>query len=324
MASAADPKLLSDKELYDLCQTYGANARMWRNKFGSLLPEVMRRELYLRHGFCSIYEFAAKVGGMSRESVSEVLRVSKLLEDKPILQSQLQTFGWSKLRVVATVSTPETDKMWAEKVEMLPKNSLETYVKGIKAQCVNSLPGEAIAKPVESFVSLSFKIDSETEFKLRKFKLKLEKEKKQAMTFNEVLKELMDRAEKVELQKERPCEKRKIRERREPIPDQPASRHIPAQTKKELDAKYDGRCAFPNCNRPESELHHAERWALTKNHEHIAPLCEEHHKIAHAGLIENERMTPCDWRLADMPDEYAKNYQIDKKFQEWAAAKRGG
>ena len=42
------------------------------------------------------------------------------------------------------------------------------------------------------------------------------------------------------------------------------------------------------------------------------PLCEEHHKIAHAGLIENERVDADDWKLRDEPT----NYVIDEKVRE--------
>ena len=37
---------LSDKELYRKCQYYGTAARMWRQKFIGLLPEVNKRRLY--------------------------------------------------------------------------------------------------------------------------------------------------------------------------------------------------------------------------------------------------------------------------------------
>lgn len=59
--------VLSDENLYKLCQQYGEQARVWRQKFAGLLPEVHRRKLYEKKGFSSIFEFAAKLAGMSEE-----------------------------------------------------------------------------------------------------------------------------------------------------------------------------------------------------------------------------------------------------------------
>ena len=65
---------LSDKELYTICKKWGAEVLEARRKFGGLLPEVYRREMAARvkggswttkRGFSDVYEFAAKLAGMS-------------------------------------------------------------------------------------------------------------------------------------------------------------------------------------------------------------------------------------------------------------------
>ncbi len=69
--------------------------------------EVEQRRLYEQHGFDSIYEFAAKVGGMNHENIKSILKLSKKLKDKPALHSLLTQgeVGWSKLRVVVSVAS---------------------------------------------------------------------------------------------------------------------------------------------------------------------------------------------------------------------------
>jgi uncharacterized protein YpbB len=59
----SDTQKMSDAKLYQLCQYYGAQALAARRKFVGLLPEVARRHLYLKKGFGSIREFAAKLAG---------------------------------------------------------------------------------------------------------------------------------------------------------------------------------------------------------------------------------------------------------------------
>ena len=75
---------LSDENLFKLCRIYGARALEWRNKFIGLLPEVNRRRLYEQKGFSSIFEFAAKLAGVSREQLGTVLSLDRKFEDKPL------------------------------------------------------------------------------------------------------------------------------------------------------------------------------------------------------------------------------------------------
>lgn len=128
-----DPDLnlsnFSDKDLYLLCRKYGSGIRMLRRIFAVLLVEVNRRRLHRKHEFESIYMFAAKVGGMEKKLVDRILWLAEFLKDKPYLWRQFRIDGWSKVRVVASVATVETDKLWAEKVSLLSKPALEELVK---------------------------------------------------------------------------------------------------------------------------------------------------------------------------------------------------
>ena len=77
---------MTDKELYKLCCEYGGKTLLWKRRFVALLPEVEKRRLYLKYDIHSIYEFAAKVGGVSNNTVSEVLRVHEKLKEMPLLR----------------------------------------------------------------------------------------------------------------------------------------------------------------------------------------------------------------------------------------------
>ncbi|MFA6528491.1 MAG: hypothetical protein WCT46_03030, partial [Candidatus Gracilibacteria bacterium] len=92
---------LSNTALWSLCRKYGGLALVYRRKFVALLPEVERRKLYRRHGFYSIYEFAARVGGVTVRVVDEVLALDKKLTDKPLLKAEISEIGWSKVSVIA-------------------------------------------------------------------------------------------------------------------------------------------------------------------------------------------------------------------------------
>ncbi|MBI4994924.1 hypothetical protein HZC21_04765, partial [Candidatus Peregrinibacteria bacterium] len=98
---------LTDEKLYELCKKYGMAARLWRQKFIGLLPEVNRRRLYERKGFSSIFEFAAKLCGLSKEQVYLTLNLEKRFEDKPVLKRMLENGEASinKLTRIVSIAT---------------------------------------------------------------------------------------------------------------------------------------------------------------------------------------------------------------------------
>ncbi|PJC37820.1 hypothetical protein CO045_03420, partial [Candidatus Peregrinibacteria bacterium CG_4_9_14_0_2_um_filter_41_14] len=151
---------------------------MWSRKFAALLPEVDKRQLFRKYGFYSIYEFAAKLAGMGRKTVEEVLRTYSKVEDRPLLKAQIEQFGWSKVRVITPlIETVEETKL-VEMVKTLPREAL--------AECVHELKG---FKPRE-FETITFKVDKKTALEFRKFQQQLEKKAKVKMPLGKVLAKL--------------------------------------------------------------------------------------------------------------------------------------
>ncbi|MBU2523608.1 hypothetical protein KKG71_00240 [Patescibacteria group bacterium] len=120
---------LSDKDLYNLCRKYGSDAKMWSRKFAALLPLVERRRIYKKRGFYSIHEFAAKLGGLNRKTVDEVLRTYKKVEGKPLLTKEIEKVGWGKVRAVTSISGEIEEKKLVEMIRNLPKLALEECVR---------------------------------------------------------------------------------------------------------------------------------------------------------------------------------------------------
>jgi len=228
----------SDKDLYAYCKKVGFNARIWSRKFMATIPEVAKRKLYKKYGYCSIHEFASKMAGMSHENVDGVLRVDEKFKEMPKMKALIGEVGLSKLKVVACIATKETDGFWAEKVTNMTKSSLEIYVKEIKRKegiqnVLQKFPGELSAEKLETqqqqrqisiFDSekpmsqnsndarvernqnhdkktFTIQIDTETEFELRKFKQQLEKERKEPVDWNSALKEMIKMIKRVSNEK---------------------------------------------------------------------------------------------------------------------------
>ncbi|OGJ48247.1 hypothetical protein A2344_01620 [Candidatus Peregrinibacteria bacterium RIFOXYB12_FULL_41_12] len=284
---------LSNSALWSLCQKYGGLALAYRKKFVALLPEVEKRKLYKKYGFCSIYEFAARVGGVSERVVDEVLRLNEKVSDKPLLNAQIAEVGWSKVAIVAPIVTKENETKIVEMVKSLPQPALKAYVSQIKTVDESAYS----RKPTVdcNLQSVTFKLDQETQFLLHKYQQKLERENGEPMSLGKVLKTLLKQV------------------------DQPIKEPQKRESHTRKPSAYDrfrhdngGKCAFPNCNNPHEIFHRPNRYALDPSHENITPLCQEHHALAHAGLIVNEQSPPSEWHLRNQ----MQLNSIDRKYQE--------
>jgi len=343
--SQADFEQFSDKDLYEYCKKVGYNARIWYRRFIATIPEVAKRRLYKKYGYCSIYEFAGKLAGVSHKNTDEVLRINEKFEEMPNMKKLIGEIGLSKLKVVACIVTKDTDGFWAEKVKNLTKSSLEIYVREMKkndsqGRIVAKFPGELIdinpqISQLEEQIGMfdlemprsqisnnaifenvqnndkrtfSIQIDEETEFELRKFKLQLEKERKEPVDWNFALKEMVKRStsEQKVLQKQTNWEfssasgsrtkpeiiapKLKDVEDVGTSKQKSVSRYIPAKIRQDLQQKYNRHCAFNGCNKPAEQIHHPERFAHSANHENLIPLCKNHHNFVHQCSSEKQNI----------------------------------
>jgi hypothetical protein len=246
---------ISDQQLYEQCREYGEKARLWRSKFLGLLPEVYRRRLYEKKGFSSICEFAAKLAGVSKEQVHRVLNLEKRFEDKPILKEMLTKgeVSMNKLARVASIATKENQESLAAQVKILSNRALETLVRDEKSLDRNGLhKGSFEDKSVHVHTSAKeFQLSEEVKQKLLEFEEK-------GLDANAILLELLKKRElEMVLEKEQLSQEQRNTEKK-------PSRAIPSKVKK--------------------LIHHTQRYALSRNHDpyFLAPLCKEHHEIAHA------------------------------------------
>ena len=130
---------MTDKQLYRLCKKYGRRALEARRRFAGLLPEVLRRRLYEKKGCGSIYVFAFKLAGMTRDQVDTVLRLERRFEDKPVLHQALVSGEPSpnKLIRIASIATTENQRELFETAQKLSKQAIDVFVKDYRREkCV--------------------------------------------------------------------------------------------------------------------------------------------------------------------------------------------
>ena len=285
---------ISDEKLYELCQTYGERARLWRQKFAGLLPEVFKRELHKKKGFGSIYEFAAKLAGMSEKQVDIVLHLEKKFEDRPILKQMLEQgeVSVNKLVRVASISTAENEDFWAAQVKFLPKAALETLVRDEKYAAA-SFTGSDLQE--NNFIEKLMpghhgngKLTIPQELNLSaEVSQKLLELQQKGIDLNALLIEFLKKRDLDIAQK-----KEKLSAEAKPT----NSHYIFTEVRAVLDEEHGEKCSIKTCSKPAEHIYHEQRFALAKIHDpkYLAPLCsplarfdalascKEHHQIAHS------------------------------------------
>ena len=287
---------MTDKEFYTKCIEAGKHARKWKNKFVSMLPEIARRGLHKKHGFATIVEFAAKVGGVGKSTVEAIFRVEKYVYDKPVLKKLVEEVGVSKVRVIATIATKENQHELAKRVKTMSKAALELFAREEKQGRINC-EQELKSRPGTERRTVNFGLDEDVEFKLRKFKQDMGGEK---VEWNDVIKALLEKAsggitEKVVRKSERTEDLTKIeksevksKQSKHSKLQQPSLVTNPSKPTRyiavAIQQNFSEKCEYPGCNMPAQVTHHPERFALSPNHNNLKRLCKAHHELVHNGF----------------------------------------
>lgn len=273
---------MTDEKLYELCKKFGKMVLEARRKFAGLLPEVYKRRLYEKKGFSSLFEFAAKLAGMSKEQVNLVLKLERKFEDKPVLQNALTSgeISANKLVRIVSIATKENQGELLETVKVLSNRAVEVFVRDVRKENLDGFTEPLFAQ--ESMHVHRLKLDEDVEEKL------LEMQEK-GIDVNEFLRNALKKREedikgkKNEIKDEQEQKLNKEKEGLAIDKQISPSRYIPSKIKKIITEEHGTKCSYPGCANQAKTLHHTQRFALTHNHDphFIAPLCEAHHEIAH-------------------------------------------
>lgn len=297
---------ISDKVLYKKCVIYGKQILQARRKFIGLLPEVYKRRLYARKGFGSIFEFAAKLAGVSHEQVSRVLQLERKYEDKPLIHAALVEgeISVNKLARIASIATSDNEQALVEKAKILSSRSLEVFVRDTKMETIerfqtnfpesNSNQGSTnhngLMEPFSGCESVHVHNPKWTQTSKLNLDSDLESElvamQQKGIDVNAFLREaLRKRKEEIENEKEKLAEAQKQELEEKAVIGMPGRRYIPVKIRKILFKEHGNNCTHPNCDKPAEQIHHENRFAKFRLHDarYLKPLCKAHHEIEHAG-----------------------------------------
>ncbi len=299
----------------------------------AILPDIYKSGIWKKYAG-SIVEYCGKYGDIARTTVIKRLRLEENLVDKPFLRAAIEHVGVHKVAMVAKLATAETDKSYAEKVLDMSKLAVQGMSKEVRRERENNekegaaISGlfDAIEKSDEAEQKLKcaavptlkkIELDADASFLFMKLKAKFGKHMSDSKFMKLILEKTDETNERSVVRKKVASSDGKIVKNsltnsftgetiafestikeKEKKQDNPVTRYVPAKQERELIARTNGRCSYPNCNLPYDVIHHTDRFSESKSHDSIILLCKIHHEFAHNNLIENEKLGACEWKMA--------------------------
>lgn len=295
------------------------------NRLLLILPDIYESGIYKKYAK-DIYKYAGRFGGISRSAVDKRLRLEKHLEEKPQLRAAIEKVGINKVALVATLATPKTEALFADKVLNMNKSAIQTLSKEIRQRETYQdnqdhrdyqrhwSPTDiqpCSAKPQ----TMTIELDAEMTFLFLKLKKKYKN-----LNNKEVMRRILEQADQSTGQSDSAKKSEMQVQGRPPLcsglitgDNFQTSTIEPRSIKiaKKRQTIGNGKCQYPGCNHPAAHIHHPERYGKTKNHNNLIALCEDHHQFMHNGLIENEQAGQEYWalNLYKTPDEIDEQYR---------------
>ena len=100
-------------------------------KLLQLLPQIYESKEYKKYTH-TIEGYAMQFAQIPESTVRKTLKLEKHLKDKPILKSLIPKVGVHKISLVATLASPETEKIYAEKVSNMSFSGLQSLSKEVR------------------------------------------------------------------------------------------------------------------------------------------------------------------------------------------------
>ena len=234
----------------------------------SLLPEIYKSGIFKKYAH-TIYGYALQYGQIPESVVRKTLNLEEKIAAKPILKSAIAEVGIHKVAMVESIVTSENEEVIVEKIKNMSSAAIQAMAKELRQS--NSF----------KTISLDLSTDAQKIFStVKKFlnisELSDQKAFEQILEFVLLQKNTLNRPQVISS----------------------TTRHIPDKVKDAVKDEYDNKCSYPNCTNKDTSLHHLVRYAESKNHQKIVPLCKVHHEFMHNSLVPNELAPPHLWKLS--------------------------
>ena len=245
----------------------------------SILPKIYELGIYKKYTR-TIQGYAMQFAQIPESTVNKVLKLDQKLVDKPLLKKAIAQVGIHKVAIVESITTSENEAIIVEKLQSMSKSSLEQLSKELRTS----------NNPKHKSLTLDLSPEMQQLWNTALKRLNLT-DLSDTKALQIILETVLTTNPKPEF----------------------TTKTLSKKQKNKVFKKYSNKCAHPNCNKNAENIHHKDRYAKTKTHENLVPLCKVHHEFAHNNLIQNESLEPHFWQI----QLSQTNCFIDKKYQHY-------
>ena len=229
------------------------------------LREVEKRNLHVERGFSSVCDFSSELIDFSRRKTQYLLFIARRLDSLPLIAGALDDgeVGWTKVREIVKVATPETQEEWLDKAKRSSRRELEKIVK--KKQplsedfCTLRIPmPESV---LNIWVECEEIAERQAERELDPWQVLEQALAEYLLTYAAAEEELISHRQESDEEKE-----------------------IPPEVRRQVLERDGRRCQFPGCSmRFRLGLHHIIFRSQGGQHvpENLVVLCDSHHTLIH-------------------------------------------
>lgn len=139
-----------------------------KNKMLAILPEIYRSGIYRKYAG-SIVEYAGKYGDIAKTTVIKRLRLEENLENLPFLKAAIEKVGVHKVAMVAKITTPETDRVMADRLQNMSKSAVQSLSRELRTDSTDGKPCNAVP------ITKRIEMDEQSTFLFLKLKAKIGK-----------------------------------------------------------------------------------------------------------------------------------------------------
>lgn len=321
-----------------------------------MLPAIERERVWEKKGFSSLAEYAGRLSGMSRETVSDGLRILHAVENMPDIMKVIEERGIAIVRPILTLLTDRNQKLWAEKMRVMSQHTLEMYRREWERENIMSITTHAtmtdsatdtvldifgrrapeergiISQPqaigTEKIEDTESASSNELHHEMSRGVMSCSEasSRRNKIIGMELSPSTLDRLTKLKgddewdaLMNELLDIREKMLEQNTPEEKQTESRHIPVEITRFVIERSRGICEVGACAKKYEIFHHTQRFASEKTHDpgRIVALCKQHERLVHLGLIHDETIAPKQWKMLQEPDKNDPKYRIDQLVQKY-------
>lgn len=285
---------LSDSELISTTKSLAAEERSLTARVLTYLEEIERRKLHLSMGFASLFDFCLRELSYSRDEAYYRINAMRLSREVPEAVAAIEDGKLSLTNVARAQSFFRKEKKEGRSVSQDAKRELLHELQGLSTrECERKLES---LRPEPRRQVISFEVDDETLAGLQRIReLWGNHDLSEAELFKKMILLVLT---KIDPERRKGRAEHSVGAQR--LPDEPPAemitpqnRHVPAQEKREVWVRDEGRCTFRSpktgrrCNSKYAlQFDHLDLYGKGGSHspENLVLLCRAHHRLKSTGI----------------------------------------